>query len=219
MKIAIKSIISIILTISILVCATVPAFAAGAEEEYISELRLIYADDYNEAKEILADSEFSDYKILKENLNKDSDEIGVWLAYKTTTNIEEAITDLAIMQMNGGYTEGNYQEMIKQSYDEYVEMGEIYLQAIEYFIEAYDAGDYLAEIAYRQLNFYNVVSDGIPEDKIPDFEGELLGDIFYDGIDEYELATMFLQGNSYALSNIRSLITMGVSYNEETFVH
>ena len=214
MKRAIKSIISVILVISMLVCATVPAFAAGAEE-YISELRIIYADDYNEAKEILADSEFSDYKLLKENLNKDSGEIGVFLAYKTTTDIEEAITDLAVMQMNGGYTEGNYQEMLKQSYDEYVEMGETYLYAINYFADAYDAGDFLAEIAYRQLNFYNVVSDGIPEDKIPDFEGELLGDIFYDGIDEYELATMFLQGNSYALSNIRSLIAMGVSYNED----
>ena len=215
MKKAFKSVISVVLVISMLLCAAVPAFAAGAEEEYICELRLIYAEGYEEAKQILADSEFSDYKVLKENLNKDSDEIGVWLAYKTTTDIEDAITDLAIMQMNGGYTEGNYQELIKQSYDEYVAMGEIYLQAIEYFIEVYDAGDYLAESAYRQLNFYNVVSDGIPEDKIPDFEGERLGDIFYDGIDEYELATMFLQGNSYALENIRSLIAMGVSYNED----
>ena len=215
MKKAFKSVISVVLVISMLLCAAVPAFAAGAEEEYICELRLIYAEGYEEAKQILADSEFSDYKVLKENLNKDSDEIGVWLAYKTTTDIEDAITDLAIMQMNGGYTEGNYQELIKQSYDEYVAMGEIYLQAIEYFIEAYDAGDYLAESACRQLNFYNVVSDGIPEDKIPDFEGERLGDIFYDGIDEYELATMFLQGNSYALSSIRSLIAMGVSYNED----
>ena len=41
------------------------------------------------------------------------------------------------------------------------------------------------------------------------------GDIFYDGISEYELATMFFEGNSYALTNIRSLIAMGVSYNED----
>ena len=215
MKKILKSIIACMLALSMLLCATVPAFAVGTEEEYICELRLIYAEDYEEARQILADSEFSDYKVLNENLNKNSGEIGVWLAYKTTTDIEDAITDLAIMQMNGGYTEGNYQELIKQSYNEYVAMGEIYLYAINYFVEAYDAGDYLAEIAYRQLNFYNVVSDGIPEDKIPDFEGERLGDIFYDGIDEYELATMFLQGNSYALGSIRSLIAMGVSYNED----
>ena len=51
-----------------LLCATVPAFAAGAET-YISELRLIYAEDYEEAKEILEESEFSDYKLYKKNLN------------------------------------------------------------------------------------------------------------------------------------------------------
>ena len=215
MKKMVKRLLSMFLVVSMFFSATFPTFAAGTGEEYICELRLVYAENYEEAKEILADSEFKDYKLLKENLNKDSGEIGVWLAYKTTTDIEDAITDLAVMQMNGGYSEGNYQEMIKESYEEYIAMGEIYLDAINYFAEAYDAGHYLAEIAYRQLNFYNVVSEGIPDDKIPDFEGERLGDIFYDGIDEYELATMFLQGNSYALNSIRSLIAMGVSYNED----
>ena len=94
-------------------------------------------------------------------------------------------------------------------------MGETYVKAIEYFMYAYDEGHYLSEVAYRQLNFYNVESEGIPEDEIPYFEGELLGDIFYNGVDEYDLATMFLQGNSYVLRNVRSLISMGVSYNED----
>ena len=214
MRKIIKSILSIILVISTIICATVPAVAA-VEEEYICELRLVYADDYDEALEILADSEFSDYEIFDENLNEGTGEIGVWLAYKTTTDIEDAITDMAVIQENGGYREGNYQEMIKQSYEEYVDMGEIYFKAINYFMEAYDNDFYLAEAAFRQLNFYNVVSEGIPESEIPDFEGEKLGDIFYDGIDEGELATMFMQGNSYALENIRSLIAMGVAYNAD----
>ena len=214
MKNVFKRIISFALVISMLFCSTVPTFAEGTEE-YICELRLIYADDYEEAKQILADSDFSEYKILKENLNKNSDEIGVWLAYKTTTDIEDAITDIAIMQMGGGYKIGNYQQMIKESYDEYVAMGEIYLQVIEYFIDAYDAGDFLAKSAYRQLNFYNVETQKDIGLDIPTFEGKLLGDIFYDGIDEHELATMFFEGNSYALKNIRSLLAMGVSYNED----
>ncbi|MBQ1962984.1 MAG: hypothetical protein II369_02575, partial [Clostridia bacterium] len=82
----IKWTVSIVLLIALLLCATVPAFAAK-DEEYISELRLVYAEDYNEAKEIIAEGEFKEYKVLNENLNADSDEIGVWLAYKTTTNI------------------------------------------------------------------------------------------------------------------------------------
>ena len=210
-----KSILSIILVLSMLLCATVPAFAAGAAETYICELRLIYAEDYEEAKEILEDSGFSDYKLYKNNLNQGSGEIGVFLAYKTTTDIEDAITDIAVMQMNGGYQEGNYQEMLSESYEAYVAMGKVYLEAIKYFNEAYDDGDFLAKLAHRQLNFYNVVSEGIPEDDIPDFEGEHLGDIFYNGISANELATMFMEGNSYALTNIRSLIAMGVSYNDD----
>ena len=212
MKRTFKSIIAFLLIATTLLGASISVFAAKAEE-YICELRLIYAEDYDEAKAILADTEFTDYKIYNSNLNKDSDEVGVWLAYKTTTDIDDAITDLAIMQMNGGYREGNYQAMLQQSYNEYVAMGRVYLNAISYFLDAYKKGAALAKLAYRQLNFYTVESYGIPEEDIPDFEGERLGDIFYNGIDEYELATMFLQGNSYALTNIRSLLAMGVSYN------
>ena len=208
------SLLAVILSVSMIFCSALPIFAVDGEE-YLCDLRIIYAEDYDEAKEILADSEFSDYQLLKENLNEDSDEIGVWLAYKTTTDIEDAITDIAVMQMGGGYQEGNYQEMIKKSYDEYVEKGEVYLTAIKYFANAYDEGHFMAEIAFRQLNFYVIESVGIPEDEIPDFEGELLGDIFLDNVTAEELATMFMEGNSYALRNIRALLAMGVSYNED----
>ena len=214
MKKMTKSIISMLLSITLLFLATVPVFAAGeVEEEYLSDLRIIYADNVEGAVEVLEDSELEGYKLFDANLNENTGKKGVWLAYKTTTDVEDAITDIAIMQMDGGYNEGNYQEMIKQSYDEYLKFGENYLTAIDHFNKGIDAGHYLSEIAHRQLNFYNVVTEGINE--IPAFEGERIGDIFYDGIDVTDLATMFMQGNSYALSNIRSLIAMGVSYNED----
>ena len=200
------------LVLSMLVCAVVPTSAAR-DEEYLSDLRIIYADNYNEAKQILAETEFKDYKILDANLNENTGEIGVYLAYKTTTDIEDAITDISVMQMKGGYQEGNYQAMVEKSYKKYVETGKIYLLAIDYFAQAYEAGNYLAEVAYRQLNLYNVVTEGI--DEIPEFEGERLGDIFVDGIEATDLATMFMQGNSYVLTNVRSLIAMGVSYNQD----
>ena len=214
MKNTYKRIILMMLVISTLLCTTVRVFAAEESEEiYLSDLRIVYADDYDEAREILDETEFAEYNLLKANLNENTGKTGVYLAFKITTDIEDAITDIAVMQMNGGYNEGNYQEMIKQSYNEYLEFGENYLVAIEYFNTGYDAGHYLSEIAYRQLNFYNVVTEGI--DEIPEYEGELLGDIFFSGIDASDLATMFMEGNSYALSNIRSLIAMGVSYNED----
>ena len=58
----VKGFISAILTLSILLCSVLPIFAAD-EEEYLCELRLIYAEDYAEAKEILADKTSSDTDI------------------------------------------------------------------------------------------------------------------------------------------------------------
>ena len=207
-----RRVISMLLTVCLLFLATVPVFAAE-DEEYLSDLRLIYADDYEEAEEILTDSDLEGYKLFDANLNEGTGKTGVWLAYLTTTDVDDAITDIAVMQMNGGYNEGNYQAMIQQSLEEYEKMGANYLSAIDYFREGYEAGNYLSQLAFRQLNFYNVVTEGTPE--IPDFEGERLGDIFIDGIDSGDLATMFMEGNIYALDNIRSLIAMGVSYNED----
>ena len=205
MKNITKRIISMLLTICMLFLATVPTFAAE-DEEYLSDLRLIYADDYEEAKDILAASGLEGYKVLNANLNADTGKTGTWLAYKTTTDIEDAITDISVMQMNGGYKEGNYQEMIAKSYAEYLTMGNTYLSAIDYFAKAYDADDFLARSAYRQLNLYTGLDN---------HEGELLGDIFCGEITPAELATMFMEGNVYVLSNVRSLLAMGVSYNED----
>ena len=214
MKKVCKHILSFALVISLILTSSVAARAATGEE-YLSELRLVYADTYNEAKEILSDSAFKDYTLLNENLNEDTDKIGVWLAYKTTTDIEDAITDLSVMQMDGGYQQGNYQEMIKDSLEEYKKMGDEYEKVIAYFNEAYDAEHFPALMAYRQLNLYTIKTEGIDQKYVPDFEGELLGDIFYDGIDGTELATIFMEGNIHVLNNIRSLLSMGVSYNED----
>ena len=208
MKKLFKSIIATILVVSMLLATSVVAFAASSiQEEYISDLRLIYADTYEDAKLVLTESKLEGYKILNNNLNANSGKTGVWLAYKTTTDINDAITDVAVIQMGGGYNAANYQAMIAQSRGEYEAMGEIYLDAIDYFAEAYDAGNFLAESAYRQLNFYAGL-DKYKETK--------LGDLFIDGVlKKTDLATLFFEGNAKILDNVRSLIAMGVSYNED----
>ena len=212
MKKVFRKIVALVLVTALILTTSVSALAA-TEEVYLSDLRIIYAEDYAEAKEILSGTDFKDYKLLNENLNEGTKEIGTWLAYKPTTDIEDAITDLSVMQMNGGYKAGNYQAMIQDSLEEYKEMGKKYETIIEYFNEALDEEYFLAKLAHRQLNFYTVKTVGITDK--PSFEGELLGDIFYDGIDSEELAEMFMEGNSYVLKNIRSLLAMGVSYNED----
>ena len=100
MKNITKRIISMILTVCLLFLATVPVFAADEDEEYLSDLRLIYADDYDEAEEILEDCELEGYEIFDANLNENTGKTGVYLAYKITTDIEDAITDICIIAMS-----------------------------------------------------------------------------------------------------------------------
>ena len=134
-----KRIISLMLTLCLLFLATVPTFAADEEdEEYLCDLRIVYADDLDEATSILEDADLEGYHVFSANLNENTGKKGVWLAFQTSTNIEDAITDIAIMQMDGGYNEGNYQEMIKQSYEEYLEFGENYLVAINHLNKGVD---------------------------------------------------------------------------------
>lgn len=187
--------------------STAMTVLAKKQETYLSELRLIYADSYKEALRVLEGTRLEGFKVLNENLNAGSGEIGVWLAYKTTEDINEAITDLAVMQMGGSYHAANYRELIESTMEEYLEMGEIYLQAVDYFMQAYDDGSLLADAAYRQLNFYCGLDH---------YDDERLGDLFVGAyLTESDLATLFLQGNAYVLKNIRSLLAMGVSYNED----
>ena len=194
--------------------------SAKADELYLEDIRIVYAESYEEAQKVLQNTEFKEYTLLNYNLNATATKVdlglvtfgdgnGVFLAYKTTTNVDEAITDVAIMQMDGGYRMGNYQEMLQKSREQYEEVGETYLTAINYMIEAYYAGDFRATAAYRQLELYK---DG--ERKDGD-SGMTLGALFETQPGADALAKMFLEGNTYVIKNVRALIGMGVSYNED----
>ena len=209
-----KRLFVLFLTVCMFVTCTVVASAAE-DELYLADLRIVYAEDYEEAQKILQNTEFKDYTLLNYNLNATATKVdlglitigdsnGVFLAYKTTTNVDEAITDVAIMQMNGGYRDGNYQEMVEKSRKQYEAVGETYKTAIDYLIEGYMIGDFLATSAYRQLELY-----------YDDDSGMSLGTFFETQPGADILATMFLEGNRYVMQNVRSLIAMGVSYNDD----
>ena len=213
-----KRLFVLFLTVCLLLTGTVVA-SAKTEELYLADIRIVYAKDYTEAQKILQNTEFKDYTLLNYNLNATATKVdlglvtigdsnGVFLAYKTTTNVDDAITDIAIMQMNGGYREGNYQEMVEKSRKQYEAVGETYKTAIDYMIEGYLMGDFLATSAYRQLELY-----------YDDDSKMSLGTYFETQPGADALATMFLEGNRYVIQNVRALIGMGVSYNEDGMIY
>ena len=128
MKHLTRALIAVIL--AILTAGILPAQVfADSIPEYISEIKLGEGRTYAEAEKGL-----SDYKILKDengksvDINeaavKDDDSKGdrvVLFGYKTTTDREEAITDIALMNMKGGYSVRDYEKLLEDHYTEQVE--------------------------------------------------------------------------------------------------
>ena len=83
--------------------APITASAATAET-FLSDVALVYEDSVEDAQEAIAGT---DWKVFSKDLNPNADYIfddGVYLIYKTSTNVEDAITDLRVMDMYGGYS-------------------------------------------------------------------------------------------------------------------
>ena len=88
-----------ILILASLFIFCVPASAAR-EEEYISEITLVYASTLEKAK---AKVEGTEWKLFEKALNTNYTATNnVFIAYKTSTNVEDAITDLRVLDMYGG---------------------------------------------------------------------------------------------------------------------
>ena len=107
---------------ALLIAATMPAQVfADSIPEYISEVKIGMGKDGNAAKAAL-----SGYKILSDDKGNPVDlnqkagggfaskgEKVVYLGYKTTADRNDAITDLALMNMKGGYSVQEYDALMK----------------------------------------------------------------------------------------------------------
>ena len=144
-----KKIISLILVIATLLSVCALTVSAANGEEYISEVALIYEDSVEDALEEIAGT---DWKLYEQDLNPDADYMfddGVYLIYKTSTNVEDAITDLRVMDMYGGYSISDYQTQLEASRAEYLKLIANLRVAVDEFKAAYEADDAMALLAYQ----------------------------------------------------------------------
>ena len=115
----------IALLLAVLIAMTLPAqvFAEGTDEKYISEVQIGVGKNASEAEKSL-----DGYEILKDDkgnyvdLNKNAGATGiggkgnrvVYMGFKRTANDKQAITDLAVMNMKGGYKVEDYEALMEQ---------------------------------------------------------------------------------------------------------
>ena len=198
-----NKIIAMILILASLFIFCVPASAAR-QEEYLSEIALVYAVNLDEAK---AKIEGTDWKIFEQRFNSTAYN-EAFIIYKTSTNVEDAITDLRVMDMYGGYNVGSYQKQLEASRQQYMDMiADLRLAAAE-FKALYEANDEMAKLAYHQMNYH--VDEGET--------GMKMGDFFLNLPSDEAIVTVLMEGSSIIVSNLLSLLAIGISgTGENTF--
>ena len=174
-----------------------------ADELYIKSVKLAQADTAEEAKEIL---ENAGYTFLDGNLNEGTDEDGIWLGYQTTTDPSEAIYDMKVMNMKGGYTLTSVKDALEDHESAFQEMATDLSLLMNEFVDAYKAGSLPARKAYKALNFFRVEKD---ETTLEEQNG--LGYQMVNGGMTIEmLMEILLLCDSSIVDSIVKILTMGI---------
>ena len=181
-----KVLISIVLVATMCVTMMTPAIA-GRVTYYLSDLKMADAG----------------YTVLDKNLNPGGDK-AVYLGYMKSKNVDDAITDVKVMNMKGGFNISDYESIVEEALQTYKnEVDNIRIAAKE-FAENYKAGKREAQLAYRQLNYYYVEDDK----GVKTYMGDYM--LSFPGKNE-GFADILLKGNPDILNNIRILLSMGVA--------
>ncbi len=194
-----KILISMLLVVTMCITMVMPA-SAGRVTYYLSDLKMAEASTADEAKAILAEA---GYTVLDKNLNPGGSK-AVYLGYMKSKNVDDAITDVRVMNMKGGFNISDYETIFEEAMDTYSsEVNNIRIAAKE-FAENYKAGKKEAQLAYRQLNYYYVENDK----GVKTYMGDYMLNF---PADNKGFADILLKGNPNILNNIRILLSMGVA--------
>ena len=197
-KILTKS-ICILLSLVMLVSISLNILAAeqNAEKEYIKDVQLVYASSFEDAKKNAPKG----YLVLEKDINAGTDGSNVYFAYSTTTNPDEAVTDIKMMNMKGGFVLSDYEEQMKDVKESVKKLANEVKLAAEVFATNYVKGTYGAMAAYRALSMFTVDDAG----------GKSLADyLIYDKPGEDFYVKFVLNAHQDILSAVISALTMAV---------
>ena len=233
------------MTMLILVPAQVIASAAGNEQQkYISEIKIGMGETADQAsKELLEEG----YTILKDDsgnyadLNKDAGSKSilkegpnqkiVYLGYKTTANASDAITDLAVMNMRGGYSFEDYEKMVNEHMDTQIKpFVDRFIATLKEYRENLKKPQDSAN--FKRANYYKTLLNKLTDD---DTGGKPLGDLLvnetkyemgneaYNALSNEEkknhcdILTLLMQGNGQAIIMMETLLTKSADSSDSTW--
>ena len=232
--------LSLLLTITITVSSiSVNAFAAapaGEEEDdktgkYVSDVYFAYGKTEAEAVKYLEENGWEPIKGSNDfNAGKNStfdDPVAVAMGIKRTSKAENAITDMAVMNMKDGYSFPDYEALVKEKKAEIDEFVNGFIPVIQEYRANYNGdgsqfGKKRAELAHDVLNkFY----DGGTEEEYPKNDTGLeLGDLLlketiqegsaYGG----DLQQIILEGNSSVIFLMEQMLSLAADSGPESWI-
>lgn len=180
--------------------------------EYVNDIRIGWSQNNKAQGSIDAKKQLTDngYKVVDNDLNSGTGEGWAYLGYTTTTDVNDAITDIAMMDMKGGYEMSNLGETEKK-YDQSISsLANGMKTAADEFRANYDKGSPAADLAYKTLNLIKVNAHKSADATIPE---QKLGEYIISqnqARSESDFKNIILKCNPNILQFIYEQITFGV---------
>ncbi len=223
-----RALISIMLVLAICSVTCTNAFAASIKKDkYVKEVFLSYGSTADEAKNYLTDN---GYEVVDNNLNEGADDIlsskrAVYLGYKTTDKSDEAITDMKLMNMNGGYSVQDYQMLLDEQKANLKIFIDNFVVAVNEYRSNYNKKQQRAIAAHDLLNL-------LYDDDTEQYVGDLLlNKIKEEYTDEEwnalsaeeqkkaaDMTTILMQGNTNSILIIEQVIALATDDNDSVWV-
>ena len=213
-----KALVSVVLVLAICSVTCTNAFAASfLKNTYVKEVFLSYGNSDDEAKKYLTDN---GYEVVDHNLNEGADDTfskkrSVYLGYKTTEKSDEAITDMKLMNMKGGYNVQDYQMILTEQKENIQAFLADFIVAVNEYRSNYKKNQERAIAAHDILNLL-----------YDDDTQQYMGDLLLNKIkEEYtaeewkalsteeqakaaDMTTILMQGNSDSILIIEQVIAL-----------
>ncbi|MBO6108713.1 MAG: hypothetical protein J6P16_04840, partial [Eubacterium sp.] len=237
--------IVLMFSISPLCDAAPRSLAAGDGGKYISEVRVGMGETEEEAKKELEAEGFTiltDESGALADLNKDAgsksalkrgaNEKIVYLGYKTTDDVNDAVTDLAVMNMKGGYSIEDYNILMDKHMNSQIKpFVDRFIATLEEYRANYkkpkSSPNYIRADYMRRL--LNKLTD---DDTGGQPMGDLLlnktkyemGDAAYNNLSDAEkknhcdILTLLMQANGQATLSLKKLVSRASDTSDDTWV-
>ena len=207
---------------------------ADTQTLYICDVMVGTGESAEEAKKALTDAGFT---VLDQNVNEGAGsfyktEKFVYVGYKTTTDAADAITDLAVMNMNGGYSFADYEVLMNKYRDSRIKpFVDNFIAAVKEYRANYnsenEANRAKAEYAYTVLSrIYNDDCKNNMAQLLLNPTKEELG--MTDKQYKYlapekkkitvDLTTSLMQGNAQAVLLMEQTLAAAADTNENTWL-